>query len=154
MVVAFRFHLLARSVLFLSVAVPITVIDLRSYRIPDALSLGGLGLLATVDLAASCPALLWNAAAAAFAFLLFWAVRALTGGLGFGDVKYAALLGWFAGPRLLPAAFFSAAAAGLVYALIALRLHRRKAGDRVAFGPFLSIGGLAAAACMILGIPR
>jgi len=146
-----RAALLLRAAVFLAAALPITVIDLRSRRIPDALSLGGLGLLATVDIAAASPDLPLEAAAALFAFLLFYLVRRVTGGLGFGDVKYAALLGFFAGPRLLPLVFFTAAAGGLIYAFVAARFLKRARDERVAFGPFLSAGGFAAALCMALG---
>ncbi len=136
---------LLRAALFLLAAVPITVIDLRTRRIPDALSLGGLAALAAFDLAARSPAFLESAAAGAFAFLLFWAVRAATKGLGFGDVKYAAMLGFFSGPRLLPLAFFTAAAGALAWALFAVLFRGRPKTERIPFGPFLSLGGLAAA---------
>lgn len=143
-------RILLRTAVFLAAGVPVAWIDLRTRRIPDALSLGGLAALFAFDLLSASPELLLSAASALFAFLLFALVRRVTKGLGFGDVKYAALLGFFTGPRLLPAAFLVAAAAGLAYAFAAVRFFGMPRGARAAFGPFLSAGGLVAAAYMLI----
>lgn len=146
-------RLILRAAVFLAAALPAAVIDLRSFRIPDMLSLGGLLALIAFDLATQAPDLPSSAAAGGFSFLLFSLVRKLTGGLGMGDVKYAATLGFFAGPRLLPLALLVAASGGLVYALVVLRLLKRPSPERIAFGPFLSAGGLAAAVFSALRHP-
>ena len=70
--------------------------------------------------------------------------EASRGGMGGGDVKLAALigfyLGWRAGLAAFLAAVFLGAGAGLV--LIALGLKTRK--DYIPFGPFLGAGALVA----------
>jgi prepilin signal peptidase PulO-like enzyme (type II secretory pathway) len=148
MIFALQARLFLRAAVFLAAAIPITVIDLRSRRIPDVLSLGALMILVVFDIVSSAPDFFFSTGTGLFAFLVFWAVRALAGGLGFGDVKYAALLGFFTGPRFLPVAFLVAAAGGLVYALAAILFFGKSKDERIAFGPFLSAGGLAAAVCM------
>lgn len=146
-------RLILRAFLFLAAAIPAAVTDLRSFKIPDMLSFGGLLALIAFDLATKAPDLPFSAAAGGFSFLLFSLVRKLTRGLGMGDVKYAATLGFFAGPRLLPLALLFAASGGLVFALIIPRLLKRPSPERIAFGPFLSAGGLAAAVFAALGHP-
>ena len=73
----------------------------------------------------------------ALMFILFLIFR---GGMGFGDVKMAALVGLMTGfPRVFIALFLSLIAGGLVAtALLALRLKKRR--EAIPFGPFLAIG--------------
>lgn len=65
------------------------------------------------------------------------------GGMGFGDVKMAALVGLIAGfPRVFMALFLSVMAGGLVaIALLSLGLKKRR--QPVPFGPFLALGAMA-----------
>lgn len=137
-------HILLRSAGFLAAALPIAWIDARTRRIPDLLSLGGLGVLFLIDLLVDPTGIPAALVGAAFAFLVFWFVRRLTLGLGLGDVKYAALLGYFAGLRLLPVVFLAAAGTGLAFVAVARLLLDMPKDARVAFGPFLSAGGIAA----------
>lgn len=81
--------------------------------------------------------LLSGAAAGGFFLLL----RQLSGGgLGLGDVKLAALLGWWLGPErcvlALPLSFIIAAPA----AVILLLTGRRRWRSALPFGPFLALG--------------
>jgi prepilin signal peptidase PulO-like enzyme (type II secretory pathway) len=143
-------RLLLRSACFLAAALPISWIDLRTRRIPDLLSLGGLGVLLLIDLIINPIGIPAALAGAAFAFFVFWLVRWLTRGLGLGDVKYAALLGYFAGIRLLPVAFLAAAGTGLAFVAVARLFLGMPKDARVAFGPFLSAGGIAAAIYLLI----
>ena len=62
------------------------------------------------------------------------------GGMGFGDVKMAALMGLMTGfPKVLIALFLSIMLGGLV-AMILLTLRIKKRREAVPFGPFLAIG--------------
>ena len=71
--------------------------------------------------------------------ILRWGSR---GGLGFGDVKLAAWLGFYLGPRALPVALFTAAILGGLVAAVLLLTGRRGRRDVIPFGPFLAAGGL------------
>ncbi len=64
--------------------------------------------------------------------------------MGMGDVKYAALigliLGWKAGIVAMALAFFSAAAIILILFIIG----KANVGQRIPFGPYMSVGTLLA----------
>ena len=128
---------------FLVFAIPITVFDLRELRIPDALSLGGIAVLA------ACKTMLFHApvlemlACVTLGFGVFWVIRRVTGGkLGLGDAKYSAfialsigLYGWFM-------TLFVASITGLACALILIATAHARKGTRIPFAPFLTLGAL------------
>lgn len=121
---------------------------MRSYRIPDALVIPGFLSLLLAMLLTRREAVLASILAAAFLFILFYAVRRFTRGLGLGDAKLAAFAALYCGPCLAFLAFLIASAAGLVVvAVVVLRT-----GDRrrpIPFGPFIVLG---AAAARLVGI--
>lgn len=129
--------------LYLAAVTPeLTRIDLREHRLPDRLTLPGyLAALAGVALGVlggdpALPALLGGGA-----FLALFLVLAVGGGMGFGDVKLAGVLG-----IVLGAQGFAAAATGLFAAFLsggvaaAVLLARKGLGARLPFGPFLLLG--------------
>jgi leader peptidase (prepilin peptidase) / N-methyltransferase len=126
------------------VLVPITLIDLDTFIIPNSLvligSVAALAILALTD-SDSIPEHL-IAAAAAGAFLLV-AVLAYPAGMGMGDPKLAAMLGLFLGRAVAPAMFTALIAGSLVGGLIMARkgvAAGRK--TKIPFGPYLALGGL------------
>ncbi len=143
---------LIRTLVFSAAALPITLVDLRERRIPDPLSLGGLALLALFDLVASPRGLATGLATAAGAALLFWLVYRITGGLGLGDVKYAALVGLFAGLPGVFVAFAASALGGLAYAAAARLLFGRSLRERLPYAPFLTAGAFCALAFELAGM--
>ncbi|MCB2224685.1 MAG: prepilin peptidase [Actinobacteria bacterium] len=132
-------------------ALALALVDLDRQRIPNAILFPGLAvswvLLAAGALADGAPWPLARAAAGAggyFAVLFLIAVAA-RGGFGFGDVKYALLLGTFLGHRSwdalvvgVLAAFVAGGLAGA--ALLALRRLGRR--DAMAFGPAMLVGAV------------
>lgn len=130
---------------------PLAVIDARTHRLPDALTLPavalaalalGLGAAATGDGASFVRALEGAAASAAVHLVL-----ATLGGLGLGDVKLAVLvalpLAWLGWSVLVAGVALSFVAGGLwsLGLLLARRVGRRSA---VAFGPFVLVGAALA----------
>lgn len=127
----------------------LSFIDLKSYILPDFLTLPG------AVLAFACswllPHISWQSSligaisGAALFWLLQLAYKALKGvqGLGSGDIKLMLLLGALLGWQALPLSIFLAALSGLVVSLIYLR---RSPGQglqtAIPFGPFLSLGGM------------
>ena len=131
--------------LFLVIAFPITIVDIRDQRIPDPLSLGGIALFVAVKLIGKEQTLPMVAAEVLIGFGLFWLIWRFSGGqIGLGDAKYSALIAVAAGLPAWLAALFVASTIGLLFALVAIRggrLHRRA---RIPFAPFLTCGAALA----------
>lgn len=132
------------------VLIVLAVLDFRTYRLPDALTLPlvPLGLLARLLLDGTGG--FWDGvvgAATGFSslFLVSRAYRALRGreGLGLGDAKLFAGVGAWLGVALLAPTLFISALLGLIYAL-SLRLlgHDISSKTIIPFGPFLCAGFL------------
>lgn len=124
----------------------LAVIDARTFRLPDPLTLpliaAGLGWSAWRG------ELLLSALGAAMGYLAFVgleiAYRRLRGrdGLGRGDAKLLAAGGAWCGAAMLPVIVLFASLAGLIFVL-ALRLIARRemnAETALPFGPFLAAG--------------
>ena len=128
-----------------AVAPELTRIDLAEHRLPNRLVVPGLvvGLLAAAGswLTTGVPPLVPLVAGVAFGGVLF--LLALTGGMGMGDVKLAAVLG-LASPTVgvAIASPLVAFLLGGVVALVVLIVRGR--GHRIPFGPFLLAGYAAA----------
>lgn len=130
----------AATAVLLAVLGAIAVIDLRTYRIPDRLSLPlmAAGLLAGPFLRGTPPT--DHVTGAAVAFALFAAVgewhfrRRGVEGLGLGDAKLFAAGGAWLGWQDLAPVLLVAALGGLAFALAVGR------GRPLAFGPWLALG--------------
>jgi leader peptidase (prepilin peptidase) / N-methyltransferase len=126
-----------------AVLVAIAVIDLRTFRIPDLLSLPLIA--AGLILAWTMPLLpFWHhiiGAAAGFAVLAgigeWYFHRRGIDGLGLGDAKLFAAAGAWLGWQGLPMVLMIAALGGLAFALLRGGATRVTA---IAFGPWLALG--------------
>ncbi len=126
---------------FLLFALPITVCDIREYRIPDYLTLGGLLVMIVLKLLLGQSPLTEIALPCTLGFGTFWLIHRLTGGrLGLGDAKYSALIAVAVG--LLPwfIALLTASIAGLIYAAVMIVFFRMDRRKRIPFAPFLTLG--------------
>lgn len=131
------------SVLFAFVLFFISLIDLKTQRIPDILtfSLYGLG---TVSLFFHLPVyekLLGGAVLLSFFFLLYLLKPQ---GIGFGDVKLSGAIGLFLGWQLGLLALFLAFTSGGLVGAVLLLLKKKTLKDPIPFGPFLSAGAVVA----------
>lgn len=134
-------------------AVPLAIrlaeVDLLTLRLPDRW-VGALGLLIGLPLSLGCrPAVPRAAAAAALLGIGYLAIALLPGrGLGLGDVKLAAVLGYLLGFAGWPAVLTGAVVPHLLAGPVALvLLLTGRAGRRTAvpLGPALLAGALIAA---------
>jgi leader peptidase (prepilin peptidase)/N-methyltransferase len=126
---------------FLLFAVPISICDIREFRIPDLLSLGGLVVLSALKLIFRQSPLDLIALQCALGFGSFWLVNRLSGGrLGLGDAKYSALIAVAVG--ILPwfVALLAASVTGLIYAAIMVLFFNGNRRSRIPFAPFLTLG--------------
>jgi prepilin signal peptidase PulO-like enzyme (type II secretory pathway) len=130
--------------IFLGFALPISLIDIRSYRIPDVLCIPCFSALLVLHIWNNPGELANFLSAALLSALLFFLIRLGTGGLGLGDVKFAGLIGLFCGLPWVCAAFLIAALTGLGAALFPRFPGTKNKPSRIPFAPFLSLGAIAA----------
>jgi leader peptidase (prepilin peptidase) / N-methyltransferase len=130
---------------FLAALIAVSFIDLDHRIIPDRIVLPGaaVGLLTSILLDPSDWWVYCVAALGAAGFLLviglIW-----PGGMGFGDVKLALMMGAFLGGGVIVALFLGFLAGGLSGVLL-LATGKKKRRDKIPFGPFLSLGGAVTA---------
>ncbi|MGA2479297.1 MAG: A24 family peptidase [Spirochaetia bacterium] len=130
--------------LFLLVAIPITLFDLKEYRIPDFLSLGGIAVFILLRL-------LWQRQPpwivvldGAVGFGAFWLIWWVTKGqLGLGDAKYSALIAVAAGLSGWLVALLAASVVGITCVGIFIVIFRADKKMRIPFAPFLTLGATA-----------
>lgn len=136
--------------IFAAVMVAVTVTDLKHMIIPDQILLAGALLGLPFLLLQSWQGTLWGIAAglAAGGFMLAIAVVS-RGGMGGGDIKLAAFMGLFLGPRIAGLALFLAFLIGGLAGIILLVSGKKGRKDAVPFGPYLALGGVLA---MLRGI--
>lgn len=134
-----------RSLVLFSVIIPAAVIDWRHKIIPDKLNLAGLML--GVPLIFESQEIFWSSVAGFFAggALLLAIALVSRGGMGGGDIKLAAVLGLLLGWQHLLVALFLAFVAGSAAGLVMLGLKIIRLKEPVPFGPYLSLGAVAAA---------
>ncbi|MCV9879519.1 prepilin peptidase [Brenneria izbisi] len=135
------------ALILLSFLLALTVIDMNTWLLPDALTLPLLWLGLMFNLSGTFVSL-DDAVIGAIAgylslWLLYWGFKLLTGkdALGYGDFKLLAALGGWLGWRALPNLVLIAALSGLIATLAWRWVRRKKADQPLAFGPWLAVGG-------------
>lgn len=132
-----------------AVGIALTLIDLDHHRLPNAIVLPSYPISAILLILASIVTgeydrLLSAAIGAAVLFALYWLLAiGYPGGMGFGDVKLAGvlgmLLGWVGWAALIVGGFSAFVLGGVVGVLLMLgRRATRK--SRIPFGPFMIAG--------------
>ena len=133
------------SVVFVSVLLAAVFTDLNRRLIPNRLTLAGLTLILLLT-AIIEPAFLTERASFAIASFTFFAAAALLrpGGLGFGDVKLAAVIGAAMGAGSIVAFLVAFVAAAFFSVGITARSGWRHArGATIPLAPFLAAGAIA-----------
>lgn len=136
--------------LFLAaIGLALALIDLDVHRLPDALVLPAYPVMAVLLTAASWASGDWSAllratiGGATLWALYFVLMSVRSGGMGFGDVKLAGVLGaglgWLGWGSLVVGGF-AAFLLGGVYAVALLLTRRAGRGSRVPFGPWMVLG--------------
>ena len=130
---------------FVAVLVVLSVIDLRTRRLPNwiVLPAGAIVLAAQIAITPD-RALEWILGAFGASALLLVGALLKPGGLGMGDVKLALLLGAALGAAVVAALFVGFAAAALVGVLLILRHGWAARKTTLPLGPFLALGGVVA----------
>ncbi|MCT9821613.1 prepilin peptidase [Microbacterium sp. W1N] len=147
---ALAFALIAIAFLYLAaISIALTMIDLDTRRLPNAIVLPSYVVLAVLFTGACLAGAPWEAllraavgGAALFAF--YWVLRfAKPGGMGGGDVKLAGVLGmalgWVGWGTLIVGAF-AAFLVGGVIGIGMMLAHRATRKTAIPFGPFMVLG--------------
>jgi leader peptidase (prepilin peptidase)/N-methyltransferase len=133
--------------------VVLSIVDLTEHRLPNAVLLPTLVLLAVLLVLASALSGEWMSLLGALAggagmFALYLVLALISpAGMGMGDVKFAAplglVLGWF-GWWVWVWGVFAGFAAGALVSLVALAVRRVKLKGSLPFGPSMLAGALLA----------
>ena len=121
---------LAADIVLIAVVAVAAVLDLKTRRIPNWLTMSAFGIALLLRIPLGGSALLDGLAAAGIAFLLCLPVFAL-GGLGGGDLKLLTAVGAFLGVERLWGALLVTVLVGGAFALVAV-LRRRRTGETAA----------------------
>lgn len=143
---------------FLAGGIWLAVVDAREHRIPDKvllpLTLVVVSALTVVAIGIGEPQRILAGAIGATAMFSVFFILGLAGGIGFGDVKLAGLIGFYLA-WLSPTTAIAGAVLAYVFAaphaIVAIVRHR-KTGERarIAFGPYM-IAGAATAVLLFAG---
>ncbi|TMC96965.1 MAG: prepilin peptidase [Chloroflexi bacterium] len=139
--------LIVRSV-FVLVLVQVMFFDFEHRLILDRVIFPSMGLALAYSVLTHPPNQWWYGLATGIAAGLLFALLALAGALifkaealGFGDVKFAAFMGFLLGPLpTIQALFYGVFVAGVVS--IAIIIWRRSMKGTIAYGPYLAAGTL------------
>ncbi|WP_026699842.1 prepilin peptidase [Salibacterium aidingense] len=132
------------ALLILSLLVIITISDKSAMVIPDKILLTFAVPIAVLRMTAAPLDPWWDpflGAALGFGLLLMIAIVS-KGGMGGGDIKLFALLGFFFGWQQLLLAFFLSVFIGAVIGCVGLAAGTVKRGIPMPFGPFIAAGSL------------
>jgi leader peptidase (prepilin peptidase)/N-methyltransferase len=134
---------LALGLVFVTALMAVTITDLEQRIIPNkillAATLIGLAIVAVGD-PSSLPER--AIAAAAAGGLLFTAALIYPSGMGLGDVKLAAVMGFFLGRNVAPALLVALLAGSVVGVAMIAREGAAARKKAIPFGPFLAFGAL------------
>lgn len=127
-----------------SLSVIVTVSDLRFRRIPNKVLLAFLPVLVVLRLMFPLGPIWNHLLGACFGLGALMMIAWLTRGIGMGDVKLFALLGWTVGLPYVIAAFVLAFVMGSLAGGILWATGRLSAQPSIPFAPYLAAGTLAA----------
>ena len=138
------------SLVFAWTLLALSVIDLDTQLLPDALTLPLLWLGLLVNLGNTLTPLPSAVLGAAIGYLVlwsvYWAFRLLTGkeGMGYGDFKLLAAIGAWLGWSMLPLVILASSFVGAVVGIAMMLMQRQGRGTPMPFGPYLAAAGLIA----------
>lgn len=132
---------------FAAISIALAAIDLDVQRLPDVIVLPayavGVLLLGAADLLRGDLVAFATAAAGAGACVLLYGVLSLTGGMAYGDVKLAGVIGFFLGQLGIAPLVVGVASGfvlGAVFGVVLMALQRAGRRSRIPFGPWMLAG--------------
>jgi leader peptidase (prepilin peptidase)/N-methyltransferase len=133
----------ALGLVFVTMLLAVTLTDLERRIIPNRILAASVAIGVALAVALDPGSLPERAiSAAAAGGLLFLAALAYPRGMGLGDVKLAAAMGFFLGRNVAPALFVALLAGSLVGLAMIARQGASARKQAIPFGPFLALGGV------------
>ncbi|MDC9612858.1 A24 family peptidase [Xenorhabdus khoisanae] len=132
---------------FCSTLLLLSVIDIKTYSLPDVITLPLLwiGLLFNIDahLVPIESAIYGAISGYLFLWFLYWLCRYTfkKEGIGYGDLKLTAAIGAWLGVEMIPILMLMASLSGLL-GFILVGLKRRSYSEFIAFGPYLCLSAI------------
>jgi leader peptidase (prepilin peptidase)/N-methyltransferase len=138
------------QIVLVLILVYLAYIDLRTFRLPDAITLPLIlsGLLVSGFSNQGFVSFWDSAIGATLGYLSLWLLNSLyrfakqQDGIGMGDAKLLAALGAWLGWFALPGILLIASLTGLIGGLIWLQWNQQNHRSAFPFGPFLAIAGI------------
>ncbi len=131
----------------------LSVIDLKTYRLPDPITMTGAIMAVALTLLLRrefwLQMLLGGAVGVGvmglqglIGMLIMKSVAKKGGTLGLGDVKFAGMIGLFLGPGRTGGMYIFAIFLGAIFGLTMIALGGRRFGQKIPFGPYIAAGAL------------
>ena len=141
---AFGFNIYAASIfLIISLAISITVIDMKTFTIPDPLVI--LFFVISIYPVLFSGSLKESLFGLLLFFLFFIVIMFIfPGSFGGGDLKYASVMGFFLGLEYSIVALEIALISGAVTGIVLAFVTGKSLKSRMPFGPFLTLGLICA----------
>ena len=135
-----------RNVVVILFSLAISGIDGTCYRIPNPLLACFFLFIFFMDFSQSFSSFFYleRLGSIALVFTLFYAVYYYSGGLGYGDVKLAAILGYILGYEKAFMAFFFTAISGILVYIVGIKIFHWEKSAKIPFAPFLCAGAVIA----------
>ncbi len=131
------------DLVFVSLLIALTFIDIDTFRLPDVLVILVAALAMINTMVTDQPALtssLLGALGVGSVFLLI--AYFYPDGMGFGDVKFVAALGLYIGSPGIFLGVFIASLLGVIIGGFSIIINKKDLKDPIPFGPFLAAGVL------------
>ncbi len=137
-------------ILLILILAYLAYIDLRTFRLPDLITLPLLfsGLVLNAFSSLQLVTLQASIVGAILGYFSLWLLNRLyryikkQDGIGMGDAKLLAALGAWLGWGALPSILFMASTSGIIGGLLWLRLNKQNHREAFPFGPFLIFAGI------------
>ncbi len=131
---------------FISLLIPISFIDLKTTLIPDSIAIPGiiLGLILSIFRGLALISFIGAAVGAILIIIIIIAGKKIykQDVMGYGDIRLAAMIGAFVGWGGLLLAIMISSLIGAAYGLIQIKKGKLSMKSEIPYGPFLAIGGI------------
>lgn len=132
--------------IFVSLLIPISFIDLKTTQIPDSIAIPGiiLGLTLSIFRGLAVTSFLGAAAGALIILIIIITGKATykQDVMGYGDIRIAAMIGAFVGWGGLLLTIMISSLIGATYGFIQIKKGKLSMKSEIPYGPFLAIGGI------------